>query len=443
MTARSCQGILLAAGEGTRMNSSQSKVLHTVAGLPMIDHVLRAMGAAGTDRVAVVVGPDADDVGRYVTNEAPGAQLYTQSERLGTAHAVLAARKALEEPADDVVVLYGDTPLISPETLKRMRAAIGQGADLVVLGFRAVNPTGYGRLVTDGPNLSAIREERDASASERTIDLCNAGAMVFRGDAVIKTLDRVGSNNAKNEFYLTDSVEIANADGKSVVVVEASEDEARGVNSRAELAAVERLWQQRRRAEAMAEGVGLVAPETVYFAYDTMIGRDVLIEPNVVFGPGVIIDDGAEINAFSHITGAHIHSGASVGPFARLRPGATIADSARVGNFCEIKNATIGNGAKVNHLSYIGDASVGAAANIGAGTITCNYDGRAKHRTDIGEGSFIGSNSALVAPLKIGSNAYVASGSVITEDVEDGALAVARGRQATKPGWVARFRHRQ
>lgn len=443
MTARSCQGILLAAGEGTRMNSSRSKVLHTIAGLPMIGHVLRAMGASGTDRVAIVVGPDADDVGQFVTNEAPGTQIYTQSERLGTAHAVLAARGALKEPADDVLVLYGDTPLISPDTLQRMRAALADGADLVVLGFRAANPSGYGRLVTDGPNLRAIREERDATASERAIDLCNAGAMAFRGDTMVPMLDRIGSNNAKNEFYLTDSVEIANADGKRVVVVEASEDEARGVNTRAELAAVERLWQQRRRAEAMADGVGLVAPETVYFAYDTVIGRDVLIEPNVVFGPGVIIGDGSEIHAFSHITGAHIHTAASVGPFARLRPGATISDNARVGNFCEIKNAIIGNGAKVNHLSYIGDASVGASANIGAGTITCNYDGRAKHRTDIGEGSFIGSNSALVAPLKIGDNAYVASGSVITEDVEDGALAVARGRQATKPGWVSRFRQRQ
>ncbi len=439
----SCQVVVLAAGEGTRMKSSLSKVMHPVAGLPLLGHVLRATASVGADRVAIVVGPDAADVADFVAKEAPAASLFTQEQRLGTAHAVLAAKEALKEPADDLLILYGDTPLITPRTLQRMRNALSAGADIVVLGFEARNPAGYGRVVADAGTIIAIREEKDASAEERAITLCNGGVMALAGETALGILERIQSGNAKGEFYLTDAVEIANDDGLEVVVVEADEDEVRGVNNRAELAAVERLWQERRRQEAMLAGTSLVAPETVFFAHDTIVGRDVTIEPNVIFGPKVVVEEGAVIHAFCHIEGAEIGKGASIGPFARLRPGASLGPSAKVGNFCEIKNAVIGEGAKVNHLSYIGDASVGDATNIGAGTITCNYDGQAKYRTEIGSRSFVGSNSALVAPVKIGNDAYIASGSVITDDVEDGALAVARGRQATKPGWVARFRQRQ
>ena len=441
MNARSCQVVVLAAGEGTRMKSSLSKVMHPVAGLPMLGHVLKAVAAVGAERVAVVAAPDAEDVVELVG--ASGGQTFVQEERLGTAHAVLAARVAIERSADDILVLFGDTPLIAADTLALMRAALADGAAVVVLGFSASDPTGYGRLLTNNGALQEIREEKDASASERRIKLCNGGVMGFRGDALISILDRIESNNARGEFYLTDAVRIANADGLLTVVVEAGEDEVRGVNTRADLAAVERIWQNRARAAALEEGATLVAPETVHFAHDTTLGRDVVIEPNVVFGPGVVIEDRVRINGFCHIEGSRLQKGATVGPFARLRPGASVGEGAKIGNFCEIKQATIGAGAKVNHLSYIGDASVGAAANIGAGTITCNYDGRNKYRTEIGAGSFIGSNSALVAPVTIGDNAYVGSGSVITEDVEEGALAIARGRQVNKPRWAGRFRSRQ
>jgi bifunctional UDP-N-acetylglucosamine pyrophosphorylase/glucosamine-1-phosphate N-acetyltransferase len=409
----------------------------------MLGHVLKAASAAGAGRVAVVVPPNADDVMRLVARFGAPVETYVQSERRGTAHAVLAARAALQTPSDDVLVLYGDTPMITAETLGRMREALGGGAAVAVLGFRASDPAGYGRLIVDKGALKAIREEQDASAGERGATLCNGGVMAFRGGAILSLLDRVGSDNAKGEFYLTDVVEIANGDGLPVTVVEAGEEEVLGVNTRAELAAAERVWQQRRRHAAMAGGATLVAPETVHFAHDTIVGRDVVIEPSVVFGPGTVIEDGARINAFSYIEGARIGPGAIVGPFARLRPGTVIGDGAKIGNFCEIKNANVGTGAKINHLSYIGDASVGAAANIGAGTITCNYDGLAKYRTEIGAGSFIGSNSALVAPVSIGDDAYVASGSVITEDVGSGALAIARGLQVNKPGWVKKFRSRQ
>ena len=442
MNARSCQVVILAAGEGTRMNSSLSKVMHEVAGLPMLGHVLTAAKAVGANRTAVISAPGADDLAGLVA--AAAGETFFQDRRLGTAHAVLAARSAFNPPADDVLVLFGDTPLITVDTLARMRKALADGAVVVVLGFSASDPTGYGRLLTDDNGaLQAIREQKDVTESERRIRLCNGGVMGFRGGGLLSILDRIDNDNAKGEYYLTDAVRIANEDGLLTVVVEAGEDEVRGVNIRADLAAVERIWQDRRRQMAMAQGATLVAPETVHFAHDTIIGRNVVIEPNVVFGPGVVVDDGARINAFCQIAGAHLHSGAQIGPFARLRPGTAIGENAKIGNFCEIKNADIGTGAKVNHLSYIGDASVGAATNIGAGTITCNYDGRAKHRTEIGAGSFVGSNSALVAPVRIGDEAYIASGSVITEDVEDRALAVARGRQVNKAGWMERFRSRQ
>ncbi|MGD9738297.1 MAG: bifunctional UDP-N-acetylglucosamine diphosphorylase/glucosamine-1-phosphate N-acetyltransferase GlmU [Bauldia sp.] len=443
MTARSCQVVILAAGEGTRMKSSLSKVMHPVAGLPMLGHVLAAAGAAGADRIAVVRGPASEDIAKLVNGAMSAAETFIQAERRGTAHAVLAARHALQTAADDVLVVYGDTPLIRAETLAELRQAIASGASIAVLGFNAADPTGYGRLLIEDGQLGAIREERDASPEERQVGLCNAGAMAFAGATMLSILDRIGTDNAKGEYYLTDAVGIANEDGLRVVVVEADEDEVRGVNTRKELAAVEAVFQSRARDAAMDGGATLVAPETVFFAYDTKIGRDVVIEPNVVFGPGVVLDDGAIVHAFCHVEGARIARGATIGPFARLRPGTVLHEKAKAGNFVEIKNADIAAGAKVNHLSYIGDASVGANANIGAGTITCNYDGINKYRTEIGAGAFVGSDSALVAPVRIGDNAYIGSGSVITDDVPDGALAIARGRQVNKPGWTAAFRAKQ
>ena len=443
MTSRSCQVVVLAAGEGTRMKSSLSKVMHPIGGLPMLGHVLKAVTASGAERVAVVKGPAANDVAAFVSKQAPAAGLFTQAERLGTGHAVLAAREAIaNKTADDILIVYGDTPLLSADTLLRLRRAMGEGIDIAVLGFTPPDPTGYGRLIVKNGQLVAIREEKDATAEERKIRLCNAGAMVICGRRVLSILDRIGKDNAKGEYYLTDAVAIANADKLLVAVVEATPDEVLGVNTREELAAAERIWQGRARKAAMAEGATLIDPDTVHFAHDTVLGRDVLVEPNVVFGPGVSVEEGAVIHAFCHIEGARIAGGASVGPFARLRPGTKLAAKAKIGNFCEIKNADIAKGAKVNHLSYIGDASVGADANIGAGTVTCNYDGVRKYRTEIGAGAFVGSNSALVAPVSIGDGAYIGSGSVITDNVEAGALGIARGRQANKSGWAKAFREK-
>ncbi len=437
---RSSLAILLAAGEGTRMRSSQPKVMHSVAGLPMIGHVLTSASAAGIGRFAVVVGSGAEAVRSFVGKAASNAQIFEQSERRGTAHAVLAAREALADTADDVVVLYGDTPLVTAETIGRLRAEIAAGAAVVVLGFRPADPTGYGRLIVERGSLIAIREERDASPEERQIGLCNAGLMAFAGSGLLHLLATIGNDNAKGEYYLTDAVGIAAAAGLPVVAIEADADEVSGVNTRAELADVEAIWQQRARRRAMLAGVTLIAPETVFLAHDTVLEPDVIIEPNVVFGPGVAVESGAVIHAFSHLEGARVERGATVGPFARLRPGARLGPAAKVGNFVEVKNAEIGAGAKVSHLTYIGDASIGAEANIGAGTVTCNYDGFDKALTVIGMGAFIGSNSSLVAPVTIGDGAYVASGSVITEDVAPEALALGRARQVEKPGWAALFR---
>jgi bifunctional UDP-N-acetylglucosamine pyrophosphorylase/glucosamine-1-phosphate N-acetyltransferase len=442
MAKRTCLTIVLAAGEGVRMRSSQPKVMHRIAGLPMLGHVLNAARAAGATRLAVVVGPGAAGTESFLARAAPEAAVYVQAERLGTAHAVLSARKEFAGKPDDVVVLYGDTPLVRPETIRRLRRPLARGASVTVLGFRPASPTGYGRLIMAGRQLVAIHEERDASPEERRISLCNAGLIAFSGDA-LKLLGRIGKENAKGEYYLTDLVELANAAGRKVAVIEAEADEVIGVNRRAELAEAERVFQARARAAAMEGGATLIAPETVFFSHDTRIGRDVTIEPNVFFGPGVTVADGVTIRAYSHIEGATIAAGAIVGPFARLRPGAAIGPDAPIGNIVEVKNAPIDAGAKANHLAYIGDAHVGARTNIGAGTITCNYDGFAKHRTEIGADAFIGSNSALVAPVKIGEGAYVATGSVINRDVEPGALAVARARQVDKPGWAERFRERK
>ncbi|ODT14165.1 MAG: UDP-N-acetylglucosamine diphosphorylase/glucosamine-1-phosphate N-acetyltransferase [Kaistia sp. SCN 65-12] len=440
MPDRSSLAIVLAAGEGTRMRSTLPKVMHAVAGLPMIGHVLKTASSAGIGRFAVVVGKGAEAVGTFAAKLAPSAVVFEQVERLGTAHAVLAAREALEQSVDDVLVLYGDTPLVRAETLARMRAELAKGAGVVVLGFRTEAPTGYGRLIERDGQLLAIREERDATEDERGIGFCNAGLMGFRGEAVLSLLDAIDNRNAKHEFYLTDAVEVANQRGLKVVAIEAGAAEVGGVNTRAELAGIERIWQDRARQAALLSGVTMIAPETVFLSHDTVLGRDVTIEPNVFFGPGVKVDDGATIHAFSHLTGAHLEQGVEIGPFARLRPGAQLGPKSKVGNFVEVKNAEVGAGAKISHLTYVGDAKVGAEANLGAGTVTGNYDGYDKALTVIGEGAFIGSNSVLVAPVTIGDGGYVASGSVITEDVAPDALAIARGRQVEKPGWAARFR---
>ncbi|HXW39647.1 MAG TPA: bifunctional UDP-N-acetylglucosamine diphosphorylase/glucosamine-1-phosphate N-acetyltransferase GlmU [Xanthobacteraceae bacterium] len=440
MQARTCLAIVLAAGEGTRMASPRPKVLHAIAGKPMLAHVLDAVAKAGVAAIAVVVGPGQDEVAAEVRRLTPDAAIFVQGERRGTAHAVLAARPAIERAADDIVVVFGDTPLLRPATLARLRAPLAEGAALAVLGFRPADPTGYGRLITAGGDLVAIREHADASASERQIALCNGGVMAFAGDSALAILERIGDRNRKGEFYLTDAVEIARGLKLRAVVVETEEDDVRGINTKVQLAEAEAVAQQRLRRAALDAGVAMIAPETVYLAADTKFGRDVVIEPYVVFGEKVTVEDGAVIHSFSHLAGAHVGKGVSVGPFARLRPGTRLGDGARIGNFVEVKEAVVEAGAKANHLSYIGDAYVGANANIGAGTITCNYDGAAKHRTTIGNDAFIGSNSALVAPVEIGESAYVGSGSVITEDVPAGALALARGRQTVKEGWAARLR---
>lgn len=440
MTERSLLVVVLAAGEGTRMASRLPKVLHAIAGRSMLHHVLETTRAAGATRVAVVVGPGREDVATEARRVRPDAQVFVQDERLGTAHAVLAARAALEHPADDVLVLYADTPLLRPETLARLRAPLADGAAVAVLGFRPADPTGYGRLLTDGADLIAIREEKDATPQERAITFSNAGVMALRGDVALSLLSAIGNANAKGEYYLTDAVEVARSAGHFAVAAEAAEDEVAGVNSRLQLAQAEAILQQRLRAAAMAGGATLVAPETVFFAADTKLGRDVIVEPNVVFGPGVTVEDDVVIHAFCHLEGAHLEAGVSIGPYARLRPGTRLGAGVRIGNFVETKAAHIEAGAKVNHLSYVGDSHVGAGANIGAGTITCNYDGFSKHRTEIGAGAFIGTNSSLVAPVSIGAGAYIGSGSVITDDVPADALALGRGRQAVKAGWAAVLR---
>ena len=436
---RSCLAVVLAAGEGTRMRSARPKVLHAIAGRSLLAHVLSAVRNAAATDMAVVVGPHAEGVIIEARSVAAGAEVFVQPQRRGSADAVLAARSAIARAPDDVLVVFADTPLVRPQTLVRMRDALAQGAALVVLGFRARDPTGYGRVLMEDGEIVAIREELDATPSERKIALCNGGLMAFAGATALAILDRIGNENRKREYYLTDAIAIARAMGMRVVVIETEEDDVRGVNTRAQLAETEAVLQQRLRRAAMDAGVTLVAPETVYMCDDTSFGRDVVVEPFVVFGPGVSIEDNAVIRSFSHLERARVGNGAVVGPYARLRPGARLEANAHVGNFVEVKEALIGAGAKANHLSYIGDATVGAGTNVGAGTITCNYDGVAKHRTEIGENAFIGSNSALVAPVKVGKGAYIGSGSVITDDVPPDALALARGRQVVKEGWARRL----
>jgi bifunctional UDP-N-acetylglucosamine pyrophosphorylase/glucosamine-1-phosphate N-acetyltransferase len=446
VTHRPIAAIILAAGKGTRMKSDLHKVLHPIAGRPMLLHLIDSVSALRPERTVVVTGAGREQVEAAVS--PLGVMTVVQAEQLGTGHAVHQAEEALKELngggfAGDILILYGDVPLVTTATMARMieRLHGADGPATVVLGFRPADPAAYGRVIADGDGrIEKMVEFKDATPEERAETLCNSGLMAVRGEDLFALLAQVGNDNAAGEFYLPDIVMLAAAEGRPSAVIETDAAEVAGVNSRGELAAVEASWQHARRARAMAEGATLIAPDTVWFAYDTKIGRDVLIEPNIFFGPGVSIADGAVIHAFSHIEGATVGPRAEVGPFARLRPGAVMGEKSKVGNFVEMKKTVLGPGAKANHLTYLGDAEVGAGANIGAGTITCNYDGYFKYKTVIGEGAFIGSNSALVAPVLIGAGAMVGAGSVITADVEADALAVARAKQEARPGRAKRFR---
>jgi bifunctional UDP-N-acetylglucosamine pyrophosphorylase/glucosamine-1-phosphate N-acetyltransferase len=449
MSERPLLIIVLAAGKGTRMKSAFPKVLHRVGGRSLLGHVLATASAAGGDRLAVVVGPDMEAVEREARLFAPEARTFVQPNQRGTGDAVLAAKAAIEGQSGDVLVVFGDTPFLTPETLIEARRALSNGAGIAVVGFEAADPTGYGRILLAGDgSIASIREEKDATREERKVTLCNSGVIGFRGEGMLEILSAVTNENAKGEYYLTDAVEVGRAKGVHAVSVLGNEAEMLGINDRAQLAAAERTFQERMRARLMADGVTLVAPETVHFSYDTKIGRDVVIEPFVVIGPGVTIGDNVIIHSFSYMIGKDAKSRkgtaiadkAELGPFSRLRPGASIGESAHVGNFVEVKNANLEKGAKANHLAYIGDGRVGEATNIGAGTIFCNYDGFNKHWTDVGAGAFVGSNTSLVAPVKVGDGAYIGSGSVISRDVAPDSLALERSKQEEKPEWAARFR---
>lgn len=441
MTSRSLLTIVLAAGKGTRMKSAVPKVLHRVGGLSLLGHVLSAIRGLGSDRVAVVIGPGMDDVRAEACARAPGAEVFIQEQPLGTAHAVLAAREAIARHDGDVLVVFADTPFITPAALADLRGSLDAETPVAVLGFEAADPNGYGRLISDeASGVSAIREHEDATEVERAATFCNSGVMAFRGERMLELLDAIGTGNAKGEYYLTDAVAIARSKGARVAARRCAEEEVLGINSRGQLAEAEAVFQRRVRERVMAEGATLIAPETVWFSHDTVIGRDVTIEPNVFFGARVVVEDEVVIHANCHIEGARLRRGAEVGPFARLRPGADLGTRSKIGNFVEVKNVTVEEGAKANHLSYLGDGRVGSGANIGAGTIFCNYDGFFKHRTDIGEGAFIGSNTALVAPVSVGPGAFIGSGSVITKNVPADALALERNEQSVHEGWAAKFR---
>ncbi|MEA1941446.1 MAG: bifunctional UDP-N-acetylglucosamine diphosphorylase/glucosamine-1-phosphate N-acetyltransferase GlmU [Pseudomonadota bacterium] len=431
--------IILAAGQGTRMKSKTVKVLHPVGGRPMLDWSVDLARTSGADRIVTVYGAHSPAVKDAA--EALGTRTALQDPPRGTGHAVLAAREALADVEGAAIVLYADTPLITPQTVARVFEALEAGASVAVLGFEPEDPAAYGRLILDeAGDLDRIVEYKDASEAERAVGLVNSGVLAAPAPLLLDLLGEVGNDNANGEYYLTDVVGLARGRGLKAVVVKAGADEVLGVNSRADLAAAEAAFQTRMRRQAMADGVTLIAPETVFFSHDTRIERDVVVEPHVVFGPGVRIAEDAVIHAFSHLEGARVASGASVGPYARLRPGAELGSGAKVGNFVEVKKSQLGEGAKVSHLSYIGDASIGANANIGAGTITCNYDGYDKHRTVVGEGAFIGSNTCLVAPVSVGDGAFTGTGTVVTDDIEADALALARTPMTTKSGWAARFR---
>ncbi len=433
--------IILAAGQGSRMQSDLPKVLHPLGGVPLVLHAMRTAREIDPERMVIVVGHGAEAVAAVVRAEDEFATVVTQTEQLGTAHAVDQARAVLDGASGDAIVLYGDTPFIEARTLDAMLAARLRH-DVVVLGFNAADPGRYGRLIAKDEDLERIVEFKDATEAERAITLCNSGVICADRARLFDLIAQVGQDNAAGEYYLTDIVALARAQGLSAGVVRCAEAETLGINTRSELAQAEARFQARRRVEALENGVTLSAPETVYFAQDTYIGRDAVVDQFVVFGPGVTVESGAHIRAFSHLEGCHVSRGAVVGPYARLRPGAELAEDVRIGNFVEIKNAQIDEGAKVNHLSYVGDATVGARANLGAGTVTCNYDGVFKHHTEIGEGAFIGSSTMLVAPVKVGAQALTGSGSVITQDVPEGALALGRGKQETKPGLGKRLMDR-
>ncbi|MEP6867317.1 MAG: bifunctional UDP-N-acetylglucosamine diphosphorylase/glucosamine-1-phosphate N-acetyltransferase GlmU [Novosphingobium sp.] len=431
--------IVLAAGKGTRMKSDLHKVLHPIAGRPMLEHLLATVSELAPQRQVVVVGS-----GREQLEAALGgrAVIAVQEPQEGTGHAVQQAESALAGFSGDVLILYGDVPFVKAETMRAMldRLRAGDNPAVVVLGFEPADTLQYGRVIARDGLITKMVEHKDATDAERACRLCNSGLMAARSDDLFALLARVDNDNSQGEYYLVDVVNIANADGRPcAVVVTADEKEVAGINSRSELAGAEADWQARRRLAAMADGASLIAPDTVWFAWDTVLGRDVVIEPNVFFGPGVTVADKVKIRAFSHLEGASLASGTEVGPYARLRPGAELGENVKIGNFVEIKKSVLGKGAKVNHLSYVGDAEVGAGANLGAGTITCNYDGYFKHKTVIGERAFIGSNSALVAPVRIGADAIVAAGSAVTRDVADGELRMVRAEQMVKPGWADRF----
>ncbi|HEX6661356.1 MAG TPA: bifunctional UDP-N-acetylglucosamine diphosphorylase/glucosamine-1-phosphate N-acetyltransferase GlmU [Sphingomicrobium sp.] len=435
--------VILAAGQGTRMRSDTHKVLHPIASRPLLLHLLDRVDSVGADKRVIVVGKGREQVEAAIAGR--DVAIAVQAEQKGTGHAVQQAAEALKDYAGPVLILYADTPFVEAETLARMidRLNGNGGPGVVVLASRPDDPLKYGRIILgEGDHIAKMVEYKDATEEERAVRLCNSGMMAVRASDLFRWLDKVGNDNAAHEYYLPDIVNIAAAEGREAVVIEGDPYEAAGVNSRAELAHLELEWQRRRREQVLDEGATLIDPESVWFAYDTKLGRDVTVEPHVVFGPGVEIADGATIHAFSHIEGAIIGAKASIGPFARIRPGSRLADRSKVGNFVELKKAEVGEGAKVNHLSYVGDASVGARANIGAGTITCNYDGFGKYRTEIGAGAFIGSNTALVAPVTIGEGAVVGAGSVITQDVEADSLAVERTEQKGIAGWARRFRER-
>ncbi|HBK09919.1 MAG: bifunctional UDP-N-acetylglucosamine diphosphorylase/glucosamine-1-phosphate N-acetyltransferase GlmU [Planktomarina temperata] len=425
--------IILAAGKGTRMQSELPKVLHEVAGAPMLVHAMRAGRALDPKRTIIIAGHGFEAVSAAACAEDPEVEVVRQEAQLGTGHAVDQARAALSDFDGTVIVLYGDCPLIQSRTLEELSATLSDSA-VSVLGFEAKDPARYGRLITDGDKLKRIVEFKDASPAERAVSLCNSGVMAASAGLLFDLLSEIDANNASGELYLTDVIGKAVARGLPCTAVRCAERETLGVNSRVELMQAEKEFQNLRRTEALEDGVTMPAPETVHFSYDTVIGRDTIIEQNVVFGPGVTVESGAQIRAFSHLEGAHVSRGCIIGPYARLRPGAELAEDVKIGNFVEIKASALEEGAKVNHLSYIGDAHIGARANIGAGTITCNYDGVMKHHTSIGEEAFIGSNTMLVAPVTVGQEAMTASGSVITQDVPAGSLAIARAKQDNKPG---------
>lgn len=435
MTTRPRAAIILAAGQGTRMKSPLPKVLHPVGGRAMLDHAIDAAEGLGCARIVVVVGAHSPEVGAHVTRRLGAGAVAVQDPPLGTGHAVLAAREALTGFDGDVVVTYGDVPLLKAADI----APVFSGAGVTVIGFEARDPGAYGRLILEGETLAAIVEAKEASADQLAVTACNSGVLAAPADLLFALLDQVGNANAKGEYYLTDVVALARAAGHPTRAVFASEDAVMGVNAQAELAVAEALFQKVRRDELLAAGVRMPAPETVHLSWDTEIGPGAIVEPYVVFGPGARIAGGARIRSFSHVEGAVVAAGAEVGPYARLRPGADLGPDVKVGNFVEVKNVAMARGAKANHLAYLGDGTVGGGANIGAGTIFCNYDGFNKHRTEVGAGAFIGSNSALVAPVRIGAGAMTGSGSVITEDVPDGALALGRARQEVRPGWAERF----